>query len=98
MNFLENKNRKTSVLLTAAFAVVACILFVYIISLRLDINAKRDVLEQLNVQYQQQLDSNAELELAIADGDKDEYIERIAREQYGYAKPDERVYYDSSVY
>ena len=27
-----------------------------------------------------------------------EYIEKIAREQYGYAKPDERVYYDSSVY
>lgn len=98
MNFLENKNRKTSVILAVSFIIVVCILGVYLIGLRMDISAQRGVLEQLDAQYQQQLDSNAELELAIADGDKDEYIERIAREQYGYAMPEERVYYDSSVY
>ena len=30
-------------------------------------------------------------------GDQEEYLERIAREQYGYAKPEERVYYDSTA-
>ena len=48
-------------------------------------------------QYNQQLDENADLEAYIESGDEADYIERIAREQYGYAKPEERVYYDSAV-
>lgn len=39
---------------------------------------------------------NGELERFLEDENHDEYYEKIAREQYGYAKPGERVFYDSS--
>ena len=39
---------------------------------------------------------NEELERFLQDKNHDEYYEKIAREQYGYAKPGERVFYDSA--
>ena len=39
---------------------------------------------------------NEELERFLEDENHDEYYEKIAREEYGYAKPGERVFYDSS--
>lgn len=39
---------------------------------------------------------NDELEHFLEDKNHDEYYEKIAREQYGYAKPGERIFYDSS--
>ena len=39
---------------------------------------------------------NEELERFLEDKNHDEYYEKIAREQYGYARPGERVFYDSS--
>ncbi len=41
-------------------------------------------------------EENKELERFLKDENHDEYYEKIAREQYGYAKPGERVFYDSS--
>ena len=39
---------------------------------------------------------NEELEGFLKDENHDEYYEKIAREEYDYAKPGERVFYDSS--
>lgn len=39
---------------------------------------------------------NEELEHFLNDKNHDEYYEKIAREEYDYAKPGERVFYDSS--
>lgn len=39
---------------------------------------------------------NEELERFLNDKNHDEYYEKIAREEYDYAKPGERVFYDSS--
>ncbi len=39
---------------------------------------------------------NEELQHFLEDENHDEYYEKIAREEYGYARPGERVFYDSS--
>lgn len=39
---------------------------------------------------------NEELQHFLEDKNHDEYYEKIAREEYNYAKPGERVFYDSS--
>jgi cell division protein FtsL len=39
---------------------------------------------------------NEELQRFLEDENHDEYYEKIAREEYNYAKPGERVFYDSS--
>ncbi len=92
------KNRKHSVILAVLFGALVCYFVATLISLQVQVHAHENTVEKLKTQYQQQLDENAELQRLIDEGNESDYIEKIAREQYGYAKPDERVYYDSSVY
>ena len=92
------KNRKHSIILAVLFCALVCYFVATLISLQMQVRAQENNIEGLKNQYQQQIDENAELQQLIEEGNESEYIEKIAREQYGYAKPDERVYYDSSVY
>lgn len=51
-------------------------------------------LEELNVRLEDQVEQNDRLQKVIDGGDKDEYIEHVAREKLGYVMPGERVYYN----
>lgn len=97
MTAFKMKNRKHSIILAVLLCALVCYFVATLISLQIKVNAAEDNVAQLNNQYQQQLDENAALEEIIENGDEADYIERIAREQYGYAKPEERVYYDSAL-
>ena len=89
------KNRKHSIILAVLFAALVCYFVATLISLQSKVKAEEKAYEELSQTYQEQLNENAELEMIIENGNEDAYIEKIAREQYGYAMPDERVYYDS---
>lgn len=65
------------------------------ISNQVTINSKRAELEALNQQISQQQAANEEMQ-RILSGDSDEVTEWIARDSYGYAAPNERVFYDIS--
>lgn len=39
---------------------------------------------------------SAEIAETLKEENHDEYFEKVAREQYGYCKPGEKVYYDSA--
>ncbi len=93
----KNKNRKHSIILGVLFCTLVCYFVATLISLQTKVRAEEKIYEELSATYQQQLNENAELEMIIENGDESDYIEKVAREQYGYAKPDERVYYDSAV-
>ncbi|MBQ2841474.1 MAG: septum formation initiator family protein [Clostridia bacterium] len=93
----RTKNRKHSIILGVLFCALVCYFVATLISLRTTVSAEKKSLDNLKVSYQQQLDENAEIEMIIENGNEADYIEKVAREQYGYAKPDERVYYDSSA-
>ncbi|MBR3817700.1 MAG: septum formation initiator family protein [Clostridia bacterium] len=94
----NNQKRKHSVILWACFFVLVCYFVATIFSLQMQVRAQENTRDDLEAQYNQQVEDNKELERLIEEGNESDYIEKIAREQYGYAKPDERVYYDSSVY
>lgn len=98
MAAVKVKNRKHSVILAVLFCALVCYFVATLISLQTKVRAQENAVAELSSQYQQQLEDNAALSAVIENGGEAEYIERIAREQYGYAKPEERVYYDSSVY
>lgn len=97
MAAVKFKNRKHSIILGVLFCALVLYFVATLISLQTKVNAEENALEDLKTSYQQQLDENAELEMIIENGNESDYIEKVAREQYGYAKPDERVYYDSSA-
>lgn len=51
---------------------------------------------QKEKEAQEKLEENEALERRLNEENLDEYIEKIAREQYGYMRPGERVVFDSS--
>lgn len=98
MTVKKTKNRKHSVILAVLFFALVCYFVATLISLQMQVRAQENTRDSLEAQYNQQVADNQELQQLIEEGNESDYIEKIAREQYGYAKPDERVYYDSSVY
>ena len=97
MAAIKIKNRKHSIILAVLFCALVCYFVATLISLQTKVKAQENSVAELKTQYQQQLDDNAELQMILDGGNQEEYLERIAREQYGYAKPEERVYYDSTA-
>lgn len=89
------KKRKYSVLLTALLLLLVIYFVATLIGLRSDIKAQAAENERLSEQIEAQSAENDELEALITSEDKDAYIERRAREDYDYADPNERVYYDT---
>ncbi len=90
----NQKNRKHSVILTVLFLALVCYFVATFISLQTKVRAQEREVDELKKTYQQQIDENAELQMIIDSGDEAAYIEKVAREQYNYVMPDERVYYD----
>lgn len=80
-------------ILVAAFAVYAAFTLV---SLQIQISAKREEQSALQAQIEEQSLRNAEIEALLNSEDNDEYIARIARDKLGYVSPGERVFVDIS--
>lgn len=91
------KTKKHSVILAVLFCALVCYFVATFISLQTKVRAQEREVAELRKTYQQQIDDNAELQMIIDSGDEAAYIEKIAREQYGYVMSDERVYYDSTA-
>ncbi|MBO5410885.1 MAG: septum formation initiator family protein [Clostridia bacterium] len=91
------KNRKNSIILAVLLCALVCYFVATLINLQSKVKAQQAVNDKLQATYEQQVEDNSELADIIENGNEADNMERIAREQYGYAKPGERVYYDSTV-
>lgn len=67
-------------------------LFINVLQCQMTISTKRQELDSIQTELSEQQAQNEELSRSL-DDDEDAIIERIAREQ-GYARPNERVFYD----
>ncbi len=97
MAAVKIKKNKRSILVAVLVLAVICYFVATFVSLRIKVKERQDANAQLQSQYDQQVEENEQLSKVLDEGDEADYIERIAREEYGYAKPGERVYYDSSA-
>lgn len=89
-----------SKIMAVVFIMAVCYCIGSVAVLRNDTSDKRAAYAALEEQCVDLENENAELaELAalIESGNEDEYIERIAREKFGYVMPGERVYIDKSL-
>lgn len=80
-------------LLVAAVSVYLLITF---IGGQVEVSAKQKELQAVTGQVEVQAEKNAELNALMESGNQDAYIERVAREKMGYARPEERVFVDIS--
>ena len=90
-------NRKSSIIL-----IVAIVLFVGFFAVQCIINYSqaKDNKRQaaaIDAQIAEIAAENETKENFLKEENHDEYYEKIAREDYNYGKPGERVFYDSSV-
>ena len=67
-----------------------------LISVQMEIIAKRQQLENVDQQVLTQQAENEELQRTLDTDDEAAYMERLARTKLGYALPNERVFIDMS--
>lgn len=67
-----------------------------IVSNQSSIAEKKTELEQVQKQIDDLTADNEDLQRILESGDIDGYMERLAREEYNYAYPDEYRFYDTS--
>lgn len=92
----EKKNRRSFIVVLVA--VLLCASFA--ISLFTVIKEKNDIEKEINdieTALAQVNRENDNLRDKLNSDNTDEYVEEIARDQLGFVKPGERVYYDVSV-
>ncbi len=97
---MQNVHRKqkmptSALLLRVAFVLLLVSMFATYISDQVMISSKRQQLKAVQAQVAQQQQLNEEL-ARVLEGDNDEINERMARDVYGYAAPNERVFIDMS--
>ncbi|MBR2078585.1 MAG: septum formation initiator family protein [Clostridia bacterium] len=56
----------------------------------------KEQLQRVNSEAYSISAESAEIAETLKEENHDEYFEKVAREQYGYCKPGEKVYYDSA--
>lgn len=78
----------------AAAAIIGCT--VLIISVQSNIAEKNAELQTIKAQISEYEAKNEDLARILNSGDTDRYMEKLAREDYGYAYPDEFRFYDTS--
>ena len=91
----KTKARK-NVLARVSVLLFLCYVVFSLVRIQGDIQKNREQLAALEQQNEEQRIANKELERVLSDGTEEEYIERIAREQLGYAYPEEQVLIDVS--
>lgn len=91
---MKKRGKMPKWVLPALICLLCGYLVVNVIRCQVTIGSKRQELDSLQTQVEEQKAENEELDRALSDGE-DAIIERIAREQ-GYARPNERIFYDIS--
>lgn len=91
----KKRTKKRSVILSVVVFVAVCYFVVSFISLQSALRQRKQDLAVLNSQIAAQEYENNELRRLMEQGDDTELIERIAREDLGYAYPNERIYSQS---
>ncbi len=89
---MTKKPIRANLVVRIAFTLIFIFLFVSVINLQVEMNELRKLRDERVQAVAELQDDVDELELRIAEPIDDEFIERIAREQLGYRKPNEIIF------
>jgi cell division protein FtsB len=89
----QGKKNKTSFIFIIGMLLLLGFFMINIVSNSIEIKKINDIKQEKNNEYNSIIDENDRLQ-GILDGDRKEYMERIARDQFGYAGPGEKIFYD----
>lgn len=92
----KRKKTKKLVILRLAFAAFFVYVIVSFTVMQLDISKRRDELQVVQEQLEEQKYIKQEITSVLNSGENTEYIMKIAREKLGFVFPDEKVFIDSN--
>ncbi len=95
-SFLSSKKNIPAIIVTILLVAAFIFFGVTVVNQNADISLMERQKEELAVKYEEQVQTNAQLQAVLDNEDKDDYIEQKAREK-GYVKSDEIVFYDISA-
>lgn len=90
----KKRKQKKSFILSLALVLLVGYFIITIIGLQVEIRDRKEVKEQLDMEYEQILADNERLQAIVDSEDKGDYMEQIAREKLGFVMPNEKVFYD----
>ncbi len=100
---MQEKSRKTKKkhsIVSSFFKLAVLCVVVWVgfslVSLQIELADKQKTLKKLEEQKEILMISNAEKKEMIEKSDQNEFVERIAREYFNFAYPDEQIYIDIS--
>ena len=88
------KVQKRSFILTLGLVLLVGYFLITIVGLQAQRKEAIAELEQKEAMYEQVEAENERLESILANEDKSEYMEQVAREKLGFVMPGEKVFYD----
>lgn len=93
-----SRTKPSGLKFVAVVGVLFLVFFVsfHLVRLQIELSEKKAVLAKLEEQKQELMISNAEKKEMIEKSDQNEFVERIAREYFDFAYPDEQIYIDIS--
>lgn len=92
----KKPKQKHSFILIIGGSVLAIIALIVCFSNYYTVHNNNKEIEKISSEISEVSENNDKLESFLADDNYEDYVEKVAREQYDYAKPGEKVYYDSS--
>lgn len=92
MQVVQTKRKSKNLLLKLALAILAIYAVVCIVNQQIVIAEKKQEVNSLNAQLQNQQMENAEMREMSGSENNEEYLERAARESLGYGYGDETQY------
>ena len=90
----SKKVQKRSFILTLGLILLVGYFLITIVGLQAQRKEAIAELEQKEAEYEQVEAENERLESILANEDKSDYMEQVAREKLGFVMPGEKVFYD----
>ncbi|MGD9560291.1 MAG: septum formation initiator family protein [Oscillospiraceae bacterium] len=92
----QKKRSITGIVLRVAVVIASVYLLFSFVSGQIQVNAKQRELDAVQAKVAAQAETNQVLQQMMDTGDQDSYVERVAREKLKLAKPEERVFVDTT--
>ncbi len=94
----SSPQKRIAAALTIVISLLLIAVFVFAVGKRLRTKAEQEnKIESLSQTVKDIEEDNSRIQETINNGENESYIERVAREDYNYVRPEERVYYDSDA-
>ncbi len=89
----KSKKNRLGLLLAPVLVLFAVVMVIGFVSVQVEINVKNAELNAINDEIARIETENQQLARYLKADYKEEYIESIARDELGFARPEERIYY-----